>query len=105
MCPRGLLARHRHQIALPIRIDCHFAACVWRITDSGEIISNSPHTGQFSIGGPRSVLRRRQHELRALELADATMLAKPRSLADPGFYGLPRPLLSSYADSQIQGFE
>ena len=40
----------------------------------------------------------------ALELADATILAKPRSLADPGFYGLPRPLLSSYADSQIQGF-
>ena len=46
-----------------------------------------------------------QHELRTLELADATILAKSRSLADPGFYGLPGPLLSSYADSQIQGFE
>jgi hypothetical protein len=27
-----------------------------------------------------------------------------QSLADPGFYDLPRPLLSSYADLQIQGF-
>jgi hypothetical protein len=47
---------------------------------------------------------RRLFELWTLDLTDATLLAKSRSLTDPGYYGLPHPLLSTYADLQIQGY-